>query len=547
MPNSPASEPPADEATGSTDEADEQVDAAQRGVPTLLWTIGLSALVHLAFVIPVVLFAVSDKSVELDLEWYGDFETLAGIGHGMERGQWAAVEAVVEEAQAQAQAELEPEAAPEPEPGPEPEPAPEPEPEPEPEQGPESEVEAKPEEPTPVPRDVAVVREKKPKERATELIPARPPEPEERSNPLSRAERLPGLSQGGPSDLPDLRNYAPGNARMTALVRIDRVRETAYAEGLRRLLEAVPDYRILLESTGLDPVRELDTIFMASADPRYLHETFLAVRHSMDDATIKGFLGRRFVDPLGWQKYGEYDVRALVPESGRYQDPRQILLARPGLAIVTRPEWLEGLTGNVAPDSALAKDMQRADAPAPVFSLLDGLEQIERVAEREETFVLVSAQGLYFMLPGVGRLPKFEAVRLSVDTPDNPRLSIDLRFATEAEARNFFNACPAMTRQVIAAIPFARALGIATLVERLGCQHDGDYVTVKGQYTHREVANLMQLATPFIPRPPALMGLPAAPPPVLPPVAAPETAAEVPPDIDQPEADRPQTERPDAE
>lgn len=494
-PPSEADQPGDSPSAGLEDDARQQTTEKKglaRFFPGLSWAFALSTVLHLAFVVPVVLFATVDSDKTMSLEWMDSLDSLTAIGHGMDRGTWAELKEVPE---VEAEPEAEPEEVLPEEPAEPQEPVELPEPEP---------VVAEKEKPAPAKKPEKAEKPQKTDESEKPEKTEKPEKPAKKpAGALADGEPLPGLNPGGPSNLPDLKGYGPGNARFTALIRLDRLRAAAYADNLRRVFEAVPDYRILLESTDIDPMRDLDSIFMASANPQYLQETFLAVRHRMDDATLKKVLDSRFADEVPWEKRGKYEIRALVPSTGRYQDPRQILLARPGLSLVTRPEWVKSLTeDNVAGES---------------ISMLDGLQHIERAAEGDDTLLVISAQGLYFVLPGMGRVPRFEAARLAVTKPQNPLLTIDLRFADEAQAKRFHERCPTMKQQVIKGIPFARALGIATLVERAECNLEGEYVTVRGQYTHREVSNLLQLALPFIPRPPALTGLPPAPAPPPPP------------------------------
>ncbi|MFU8804011.1 MAG: hypothetical protein ACNA8W_09410 [Bradymonadaceae bacterium] len=483
------------------DEADEKIRVFDDLSP-VTWTLLISAFIHFAFVIPVILFAASPEMESFDFDWVGEFEELQGIGHGQSEA-WEEIEAATmpdeEEAAVEEEEVVEEEVI-------------------------EEVVEEIEEvfEPEAEPVLVQEPREATAEEPAAAVVEA--PPKEEPSDPIAESERLPGLNHAGPSDLPDLRHYGPGNARVTMLVRIDRLRDTPYEANLKRLIEAVPDYRILLEATNLDPVRELDSMFMATADPRYLHETFLAVRHGMDHDALKGVLANRFTENVPWEAYGDMEARPLVPKGSRYQDPRMLLLARPGLTIVGKPEWLGEMTKEAGEDSALAQDLRDPDGALPVFTLIDGLQQIERAAESDDTLVLISAWGIYMELPGVGTLPRFQAVRMAVENAAAPRLIIDLNFATTDEARRFADSCPAMARQLISSIPMARMLGIAAIVERLSCKADEEYVTVRGDYTAQEMSRILQLATPFIPRPPALTGLPR--PPAPPPVVEVEKAAE---------------------
>ena len=285
---------------------------------------------------------------------------------------------------------------------------------------------------------------------------------------------------------------------MTVLFRIDRVRGTAYEGALRDVLRAVPDFRILWDGASSDPLRDFDSIFAASANPRYLQQTFLAVRHTLGRDGVKRALDARWPEPAPWTNYAGLPIRALTPTQSVYQDPRRVLLAADDLAVVARPEWLKSLARDAGPDAAI-----RPEGATGSFSMLDGLRQIERAAP-DDTLVQYSVQGLRFFVPGAGRLPSFEALRMRVSDASAPRVTVDIQFATPQSAADFARGCPALQRRLVDAIPMARLLGVAKYIERFRCAADAEYVTATAIYTAREIAEAAQLARPFIPRPPAL-------------------------------------------
>ncbi|RDV36598.1 hypothetical protein DV096_17770 [Bradymonadaceae bacterium TMQ3] len=494
---------------------------------TLKRALMLSLLLHALAALPV-LFADSAPEVGLDSEWIGRFAELEGIGHGsadfepQRETDWEEPQMHSALLNAQTPPELE-------------------EPLEEPATEPSEEADRVDEAPEPhVPEDVAVgAPEPQPAEEqpnAASVAPEKrvraeedrsvaseesPPPVEPTPTATVDTPAVPAIDRSSPSNLPDMRHYGPGNARMTALVRLDRLRGAPYQEQASRLIQAVPDYRILLETTGLDPITELDAIFMASANPNHLHETFLAVRHRYEDGQLRDLLDGRFAEPPPWSE-GRRPSRALVPDTGRYRDPRQVVLAARGLALVGKPGWFGHFDRRIDANSEIVGDTQVPEN----FRLLDGLRRIEEVAEDQNTIALISASGLVYYAPGIGTLPRFEAVRLSLSHPANPRLTIDLRFRSESQAASFAESCPSLQRRIIGGIPAARMLGIAALIERLECAQSEDYVTVTGQYSARELTTILQFATPFVPRPPSLTGLPQAPPPPAPPELPTEAAAE---------------------
>ena len=455
----------------------------------------ISALIHLLLALPV-LFSPS-VDTDLDVAWEGRFADLAGIGHGMDdfdemedvdwddledmdvdpaeefeefledyelpddQEEFEEEEELVEEEEESADEEVEDEEA---------EPASDPDAEEQPEPGPEPDPEPDSEPAT---------------EQATQI-----------AEDAEEIEKLPGIDRSSPSNLPDLRNYGPGNARVTALVRTDRFRDTELEPYVEDILRAVPDYYIALEGIDLDPVEEFDSIFMASANPDYLHETFLAVRHRFETEDLQNLLDSRFEEQMEWEIDDERPLRRLVPETVGYHDPRRLLLAHPGLALIGQPAWFEDVLGPVDEDSDLGRELADAEEGPSTFALLDGLARIEEVAEDEETLVLVSAYGFRLRdIPMVDSIPPFDAARLAITDADNPKLTIDLRMRTEQEARDLERNCPRLRSQLNMVLRF---VGLASVVRPLECSRDGSYVIVEGQYTAEEVRNLLERAEPMI-------------------------------------------------
>jgi hypothetical protein len=497
------------------------------GLSILAWSLIVSVLLHGLAAAPFLVWEYS-PSGRFETEWIEQFEELEGLGHGMQGGRWASVEDLPDDEEPEEGPEPEKEPEPEEEPEPKEEPEPEPEDEPEDDPEPEDEPEDEPEpEPEPEPEDEALVAKEtapKPEDTEADNEPA-PAEDDEDHSPFRADQPLPGLEREGPTNIPDLKHYGPGNARITALVRMDRLRDTLYEEPVRKVMQAVPDFRILAHSTGFDPIDDIDSFFMASAKPQYVQHTFLAVRHGKTHDEIREVLDRRFRDPIEWETFGEYAVRRLVPESSDYWDPRKIMLAREGLTLVGKDEWLEELAADLPDDSPLRDadddgDGDGADRPAVQATVLDGLAQIERAAEQDGTMAVLSAQGLVYFLPGLGRM-RFEGVRLAVTNPESPTLDLDLKFEDEDEAQKFARSCPMLKARLKKGMgldgglaSFAtKAVGLGDLIDKLQCRADADYVNVRAVYTAQQLHTLAAFAVRFVPRPEGLEDLPPPPPP----------------------------------
>src|SRR5690554_243401 len=481
------------------------------GVPGMVWALLLSVGLHALVLLPFLLGVIAPNMDEFDAEWAEQMEELRGIGHGREQERWAQLEdhaepeAIAEEVEEIAEIDLE--------------------------QAVEEEVEESVEETPPPEPEAAVVEQAAPKPAPIKDAPKKDEPPKktppksvaQKSSPFDPKKPMPGVERGGPTAIPNLRNYGPGNARVTALVRLDRVRGTLYEDAVRQIMQKVPDFRILAGHTGLDPIEDLDAFFMASARPQYIQESFLAVRHSMGEAEIKDVLDRRFREQTPWQESGGAPMRPLVSAASGYQDPRRVLLARPGLAVVGKDIWLDEIAQNLAKDSPLRAGEPQEDAPVAV-TMLDGLAQIERVADAEDTLVLMSAQGLVYTLPGLGRM-HFEGVSLKVSNPASPTTNVDLKFKDAAEATRFANSCPSLKGRLKKALGldgFAgmamRAAGLGDVIDKIQCRAANDYVNINLVLTAQQMRTLAGFAAPMMPNPRVLNRLP---PPPLPPAPAP--------------------------
>ncbi|MBC8132262.1 MAG: hypothetical protein H7X95_04720, partial [Deltaproteobacteria bacterium] len=145
-----------------------------------------------------------------------------------------------------------------------------------------------------------------------------------------------------------VRSYAPAGSRVTALMRVDRLRDTVYAPAVDALLLNLPDRRDLLEGTGVDLYRDIDAILIATPNPLDARVTFLAVRHRLTDAAMRAALdrGARATNrKLAWRtERGRpfAERRSAGPATGdspENRDQRLILLAAANLVVVTPPAY----------------------------------------------------------------------------------------------------------------------------------------------------------------------------------------------------------------
>ncbi|MES1204753.1 MAG: hypothetical protein ABUS79_02340 [Pseudomonadota bacterium] len=160
----------------------------------------------------------------------------------------------------------------------------------------------------------------------------------------------------GPARPTSVRSYAPEGSRVSALLRVDRLRDTPYAPMVDALLMNLPDRRDLLEGTGLDLYRDIDAVLIATPNPLDATVTFLAARHRLSDTALRSALekgaratGRRLIWRTERGRPFAERRSAAAPVAGdqssgprpasNSRDQRLILLAAPKLVVVTPPAY----------------------------------------------------------------------------------------------------------------------------------------------------------------------------------------------------------------
>src|SRR5580692_350193 len=222
-----------------------------------------------------------------------------------------------------------------------------------------------------------------------------------------------------PAPTGDLAAYGPKGSRLTVLLRLDRLRGTDYVPAVDALLARLPDRRDLLEGTDLDLFQSFDALLIATPHPLDPSVTFLAARHHLDDGGLRAALSRgaKATDRvIAWRTEGGRPVgerhprRGLPPGTPPSRDDRIIVLAAPGLAIVTPPAYRAlllaprpgggAVDGGVAPDGGAG-----ADGGAP--SAIDWTSMLWRIGAEEglmppDGALLVSAADIFKTAAGTG-------------------------------------------------------------------------------------------------------------------------------------------------
>ena len=224
-----------------------------------------------------------------------------------------------------------------------------------------------------------------------------------------------------PPETTDLSPFAPDDANLVVLLRMDKLRRSPHRAGAEALIAALPDWSTLVAGSGVSPIDDFEALLIATADPHDVTATFLAARYA-DSPKVRALIERK------------------LPEG----DPRVFKIVEPGLTILTRP-------------NELATDM--GDPRATWLSQLAAFDRVAQAANGPA--VLVTLSDAPALIHFGGDLPTPQAIALAATGDASPAVRVRVIFAGAAEAQAFGRAWPGILqrwREATALLGLSRAL-----------------------------------------------------------------------------------------
>ena len=366
-----------------------------------------------------------------------------------------------------------------------------------------------------------------------------------RIKPKPKAKPAPPVTEpapdGGaaPPRPQSVRSYAPEGSRVTALLRVDRLRDTPYATLVDAMLMRLPDRRDLLEGTDLDLYRDVDALLVATPNPVDPAVTFLAVRHHLGDAALRAALdkgaratGRKLTwrtergRPFAERRPGAADQNYLR------RDARLILLATPKLAVVAPPAYrsliLQGRpaprpgsgAGGAGGAGAVAEGTGGAPGRAPADEHADWAALIRRIDAEDsilpaDAVAMVSVEGLFGARPAGPRaapgtrgtddegpapfaaariygLPLPPVLTATRGVTPQPFADVDGAFTDEADAMAWEREWPALKRKLMAN-PLVVLTGFSGLLGRVSVTRAEATIHIRVDATELELVRILQL------------------------------------------------------
>jgi hypothetical protein len=252
----------------------------------------------------------------------------------------------------------------------------------------------------------------------------------ERTTPRS-AQPEPEAARAPPAGA--LTSFAPKGAQLALRLDLDRVRGTALSTDTAALLAILPDVRLLLEGSGVNPLRDLSRLFLASPDLQRSH-VVMAGRYLGDES-----VPRSAVDKLARMRGLSATWRQLrgipvAPWHNADATARVLALIGPHLFAITREEDVNRIL-------SVARVMARRKHPAGV-SDANAAQALVSMADNELLGVSIENARSFVRGPHAEQAPDRFAMSVRQSDPDSIEVDSHAEFANaeQAEAaRRFWN------------------------------------------------------------------------------------------------------------
>ncbi len=332
----------------------------------------------------------------------------------------------------------------------------------------------------------------------------------------------------------DLRGYGPEGSRLTALLRLDRLRASparaSYAAAIDQLLLLLPDRRLLLEGSGLDLFRDFDALLIATPEPRNAKVTFLAVRHRMKDTALQAALDRSAAavrHTVDWRMesgrpVGIRRLATAADKQGIKPDDRIFVLPQPFLAVIAPPAYAGPLLGISkgaqdrqtggdagASQTAHAVPVERKAERVGWSELVARIDAEDSALPEDAVFMLTATNLVVF--PGVSTvvpgsrgqvdddaravaMPNPRVVTLVSGVEPETYLEFIAEFSNQADARAWEQGFPAWKRRLLVN-PVVLLAGFAPLLDRFELVREESSVFLRTEASAQEMQRLLAMIT----------------------------------------------------
>ncbi len=324
------------------------------------------------------------------------------------------------------------------------------------------------------------------------------PQPNEPSEGPLVAEPAPS-SVDGPTSLP------PG-AQLAMRLDMQRIARSPLAPAVREFFRRVPDWHLIVHGSEIDPLTDLDRLFLATPDPRRRSELVIAGRVMGGQAEIRQAVEHMAASrgqPAPWRRAQNLNV---ADWRNLDQTERVMALLGPRQFAIAREEVLPTLVAMIRHrgEQARSEGLDAAEGADALLSM------------GPNDALTLEVEGIHRYVRGrTEHLPS--RARLAVGEGPPGRIAVEgLAFFGSAEEATAAQPHWDNLRQQLARHPMLRLLGMASVLDRATLVAEGDRIRIRTELTVGQAQQVLNYIGAQIA---AMTGY--TPPPLPAPAAAP--------------------------
>ncbi len=284
--------------------------------------------------------------------------------------------------------------------------------------------------------------------------------------------------------------FLPAGSQIALRIDVARIRRSPFAADVRTLLAVLPDWQVLLDGSGIDPLDDLDRVLIASPNLQR-DRLIVAGRATGDEGAIRRAAARLAIaagQPIEWTRRQGVEV---APWHDRSDTERIIALLGPRHFLICRPEDLSRVLA-VARNRA-ADEAPEGEAPVHPADALLSMEEGEGLSLEVE-----GARNFARASPRRGTNPlAVIPTELRLALTERPEDEVAARTTwtyegeTEAaEAGAYWNRMrEGFARNIIASV-----LGVSGLLNRATLEPEGDHLDGSVDLRAAEMRQLLNLS-----------------------------------------------------
>jgi hypothetical protein len=296
--------------------------------------------------------------------------------------------------------------------------------------------------------------------------------------------------------------YFPHGHVVTAMVRLDRLRDTEWADRVDAILSPLPDYKALVGDTHIRMTDLFDVLVVSSPEPDDAVATTVVVKTRLSGPELRDYIDQPDAR-VKWSavKGGALGRRGSSPRV-LSSDQRVFLSWTPKWMVLTQPRDLGPLT------AARTGDL---DTPARPIDLPPWLARAGTIADEagEPTgpAIMMTASGMFgtsleMLGPGGAAIPAPEqlTVTLEVD-PKGLLVRGNLRFADESAAATAHDAIMRMRQELLdqyGSVPLLGGMPLLTVLRGLDIQRTGRRLAFASSASIADSRGILELAGSLI-------------------------------------------------